>query len=190
MFLKGERCYTTKCAIERRNSPPGQHGERRSKASEYGLRLREKQKLKRLYGILERQLRRYFSAASRKKGITGEYLFKLLETRLDHVVSRMGFAANHNMARQFINHGHFLVNEKPVSIPSYQMKQGDVITVKAGSREIPQIKEAIEQAKKRGVPNWCEVNFEQFQGTLKSIPSREDINAPVQEQLIVEFYSK
>jgi len=191
LFLKGERCYTPKCAIEKRNIPPGQHGAaRKSKVSNFGLRLREKQKLRSMYGLLEKQFKGYFSKASRQQGVTGEELIKILESRLDHVVSRMGFCANHNMSRQYINHGHFLVNQKSVNIPSCILKEGDVISVKEKSRGIPQIKESMEQAKKRGISSWYQVDWDQYSGVFRRIPSREDVVLPVQEQLVVELYSK
>lgn len=190
LFLKGDRCYTPKCGLERRNTAPGQHGPHSSKLTDYGLRLREKQKLRHFYGIMEKQFANYFNEASKKQGVTGEQLIMLLESRLDHVASRMGFCANHKMSRQYVLHGHFQVNNKSVNIPSYILKEGDVVSVKAASREIPQILEAMEQAKKRGVPRWCEMDWDHFSGVYKFIPTRDDISVPVQEQLIVELYSK
>jgi small subunit ribosomal protein S4 len=190
LFLKGDRCYSAKCAMERRNLPPGQHGTRRSKPTDYGVRLAEKQKLKRIYSVMETQFRRYFANASRKKGITGEELIRILETRLDNVVHRMGFCASRNQGRQYVRHGHFSVNGKPVNIPSYVVKAGDVVTVREKSREVPQIKESMEQSKKRGLVRWVDTDWDQFSSTFKYIPSREEVSLPVQEQLIVELYSR
>jgi len=190
LFLKGDRCFTDKCALERRPYPPGQHGQMRTKKTEYGLLLREKQKLRRIYGVLERQFRRYFAEAERRKGVTGEILLVLLERRLDNVVYRMGFANSRNQARQLVRHGHVLVNGREVNIPSYQVKVGDVIKIKEKSQEIPFIKEALEGIARRGIPSWLEINSERLEGKIKTMPSREEIGIPVQEQLIVEFYSK
>ena len=190
LFLKGERCFTDKCALERRPYPPGQHGQMRTKKTEYGLLLREKQKLKRIYGVLEKQFRRYFAEAERRKGVTGETLLVLLERRLDNVVYRMGFANSRNQARQLVRHGHVMVNGRKVDIPSYQVKVGDVIKIREKSREIPLIKEALEGRARRGVPSWLEVDAERLEGKIKAMPTREEIAIPVQEQLIVEFYSK
>jgi len=190
LFLKGDRCYTDKCAMERRPYPPGQHGQMRRKKTEYALLLREKQKLKRIYGVLENQFRRYFEEAERQKGVTGENLLILLERRLDNVVYRMGFANSRNQARQLVRHGHILVNGKKVDIPSYLVEVGDEISIREKSREIPFIKEAIESIPRRGIPSWLEVDHDHFKGTVKALPTREEIAIPVQEQLIVEFYSK
>ncbi|MCD6320158.1 MAG: 30S ribosomal protein S4 [Candidatus Desulfofervidaceae bacterium] len=190
LFLKGERCFTDKCALERRPYPPGQHGQMRTKKTEYGLLLREKQKLKRIYGVLEKQFRRYFAEAERRKGVTGETLLVLLERRLDNVIYRMGFANSRNQARQLVRHGHVMVNGRKVDIPSYQVKVGDVIKIREKSREIPLIKEALEGRARRGVPSWLEVDAERLEGKIKAMPTREEIAIPVQEQLIVEFYSK
>jgi small subunit ribosomal protein S4 len=191
LFLKGDRCYGEKCAFERRPYPPGQHGQRRGgKVSDYRLQLREKQKVKRIYGLLERQFRRYYYLAERQKGITGTNLLILLECRLDNIVYRMGFAASRDQARQLIRHKHFLVNNHRVNIPSYQVKVGEVIRVREGSREVPPISEAMETVVRRGIPNWIEVGKESLKGTLNSLPNREDLTMPIQEQLIIELYSK
>lgn len=190
LFLKGQRCYTEKCAIERRQYAPGQHGQRRSKPSEYGTQLREKQKVRRLYGLLERQFRCTFQSASRSKGITGENLLQMLERRLDNMVYRLGFASSRPEARQFVLHGHFLVNGKKVTIPSYQVNQGDQILLREKSRQIPQILESLEAVDRRGLPSWLELNKEGFIGRVKALPVREELTLPMQEQLIVELYSK
>lgn len=191
LFLKGERCYGEKCAIERRNVPPGQHGKgRKAKLIGYGLQLREKQRVKRMYGVLERQFRRYFETADRKKGITGETLLQLLESRLDNVVYRLGFATSRPQARQLVRHGHFRVNGKRADIPSYSLRAGDQITVKSKSAKNPAIQYAMEEVKGRGVPEWLELDGEGLTGRLAAIPTREQMNLPVQEQLIVELYSK
>ena len=190
LFLKGERCYTEKCAIEKRNFPPGQHGKtRKAKLAGYGLQLREKQKVKRIYGVLEDQFRRYFEAAERTRGITGVTLLQLLERRLDNVVYRLGLATSRPQARQLVRHGHFLVNGKKVNIPSYSLKAGDVVTVRESSRENVSILHAIEEVKGRGVPEWLTLDG-QMGGKVMSVPTRAQINLPVQEQLIVELYSK
>jgi len=191
LFLKGDRCYSDKCAFERRPYPPGQHGQRRAgKYSDYRLQLREKQKVKRIYGILETQFRGYYRHAERQKGITGTNLLLLLERRLDNVVYRMGFASSRNQARQLVRHNHFLVNGKKVNIPSYLLKPGDVVEVREKSRKVTPIVEAMETVVRRGIPNWIEVEKEKFRGSFKSLPSREDLTMPIQEQLIVELYSK
>lgn len=191
LFLKGDRCYGEKCAFERRPYPPGQHGQRRGgKVSDYKLQLREKQKVKRIYGVLEKQFRRYYYLGERQKGITGTNLLVLLECRLDNVVYRMGLAASRNQARQLIRHNHFLVNNRKVNIPSYQVKVGDEVQVKEGSRKVQAILEAMETVVRRGIPDWIEVEKENFKGMLKSQPNREDLTMPIQEQLIVELYSK
>ena len=190
LFLKGERCYTEKCAIEKRNVPPGQHGRsRRAKVAGYGIQLREKQKVKRTYGVLENQFRRYFEAADRQKGITGQLLLQSLERRLDNVIYRVGFATSRAQARQLVRHGHFLVNGKRVDIPSYSLKSGDTVSIREGSRENPTILHAREEVKGRGIPEW--ISPEGDHGAkVVSMPTREQINLPVQEQLIVELYSK
>ena len=191
LFLKGERCYTEKCAIEKRNMPPGQHGKlRKAKIVGYGLQLREKQKVKRMYGVLERQFRRYFAEAERRKGNTGSNLLTLLESRLDNVVYRLGLATSRPQARQLVRHGHFLVNGKKVDIPSYSVKAGDVIGVLGRSTENPTIQHALEEVKGRGVPEWLSFDAGSMIGRISSLPTREQINLPVQEQLIVELYSK
>ena len=191
LFLKGERCYTEKCAIEKRNLPPGQHGKlRKAKVVGYGLQLREKQKVKRIYGVLENQFRRYFEMADRTRGITGETLLQLLERRLDNVLYRLGLATSRAQARQLARHGHFTVNGRKVDIPSYQVKPGDVIGVRASSAENPAIQHALEEVKGRGVPEWLSFDSGTMSGRIASLPTREQINLPVQEQLIVELYSK
>lgn len=190
LFLKGERCYTDKCAIERRNYPPGQHGQARQKFSAYSVQLREKQKVKRMYGLLENQFRRTFSMAEKVKGITGEALLVLLERRLDNVAYRLGFAASRADARMLVRHGHILVNNKKVSIPSYYVRAGDVISVKEKSRQMTRVLSALEASQRRGVPEWAEVDREAFTGKVKVLPSRSDITAPINEKLIVELYSK
>ena len=189
LFLKGERCYTEKCAIEKRNFPPGQHGKtRKQKLAGYGVQLREKQKVKRIYGVLEDQFRRYFEAADRTRGITGETLLQLLERRFDNVIYRLGLATSRPQARQLVRHGHFLINGKKVDIPSYSLRAGDVVTVKATSEKNVTILHAMEEVKGRGVPAW--LTFDGSSGKVMSLPTREQINLPVQEQLIVELYSK
>jgi small subunit ribosomal protein S4 len=191
LFLKGERCYTEKCAIEKRNLPPGQHGKlRKAKVVGYGLQLREKQKVKRIYGVLENQFRRYFEMADRTRGITGETLLQLLERRLDNVLYRLGLATSRAQARQLARHGHFTVNGRKVDIPSYQVKPGDVVGVRASSAENPAIQHALEEVKGRGVPEWLSFDSGTMSGRIASLPTREQINLPVQEQLIVELYSK
>jgi small subunit ribosomal protein S4 len=191
LFLKGDRCYGDKCAFERRPYPPGMHGQGRGgKFSDYQLQLREKQKVKRLYGVLERQFRRYYEAAEKQKGITGSNLLTMLECRVDNTVYRMGFASSRNQARQLIKHNHFLVNDKKVNIPSYQLKVGDVIEVRENKRKVPIVLEAMETVVRRGFPNWIEVDKDNFKGTLKALPSRGDLTIPIQENLIVELYSK
>jgi small subunit ribosomal protein S4 len=190
LFLKGERCYTDKCAIERRNYPPGQHGQRRPKFSAYSIQLREKQKVKRMYGLLESQFRRTFARASRVKGITGETLLVLLERRLDNVTYRLGFASSRADARMLVRHGHILVNGKRVTIPSYSIREGDVISVQEGSRQMGRVVSALEGSQRRGVPDWAEVDREAFSGKIKILPTRSDITAPINEKLIVELYSK
>ena len=190
LFLKGERCYTDKCAIERRNYPPGQHGQARKKFSDYGAQLREKQKVRRLYGVLENQFRNIFKEADRRKGITGETLLALLERRLDNTVYRLGFANSRNEARQLVRHNHLLVNQSKVNIPSYLVKPGDIIEVREKSKKIVHILEALEGVARRGVPQWLELDKEQLKGNVKGLPTREGITIPIQEKLIVELYSK
>lgn len=190
LFLKGDRCFSLKCAIEKRNYPPGDHGQRRSKPSEFGLQLREKQKMKRIYGIHETQFRNYFKMAERQKGITGENLVRLLEQRLDNVVNRLGFGASRAQARMLIVHGHLRVNDRRVTIPAYLVRAGDVVAVAPASRDREAIKIALEGAKKRRVPSWLELDAANFTGTVRSLPSKEEMAIPVQEQLVVALYSK
>jgi small subunit ribosomal protein S4 len=191
LFLKGERCYTDKCAIEKRNVPPGQHGRaRKAKMAGYGVQLREKQKVKRTYGVLESQFRRYFEAADRQKGVTGELLLQMLERRLDNVVYRLGFATSRAQGRQLVRHGHFLVNGKKVDIPSFSVRSGDQIAIRSGSAQNPTIVHAMEEVKGRGIPEWLNFDAAALAGRISQLPTREQINLPVQEQLIVELYSK
>lgn len=190
LFLKGERCYTDKCAIKRRSYPPGQHGQGRIKVSDYGVQLREKQKVRRIYGILENQFRGYFESADRMKGVTGENLLFLLERRLDNVVYRLGFATSRDEARQLVRHSHFTLNGRKANIPSIQVKAGDVIQLREKSRKITVITESLEAVVRRGIPQWLELDKDAFKGTVKTSPVREDITMPIQEQLIVELYSK
>lgn len=190
MYLKGDRCYTDKCAIERRPYPPGQHGQGRIKFSEYGVQLREKQKVKRIYGLMEGQFRLYYDRANRKKGKTGENLLQALELRLDNVAFRMGFADTRASARQLVRHAHVTVNGKKVNIPSYQVRVGDVIAIREKSRKVVRIGESLEAVDRRGFPSWVEVDKKEFAGTVKGLPVREELTLPIQEQLIVELYSK
>ena len=191
LFLKGERCYMEKCAIEKRNVPPGQQGKaRKAKLMGYGLQLREKQKVKRTYGVLENQFRRYFESADRQRGITGETLLQLLERRFDNVIYRLGLATSRPQARQLVRHGHFFVNERKVTIPSYSLGVGDTVTVHKNSAKKVSIQHAIEEVKGRGIPDWLAFDGEKLSGKVSSLPTREQINLPVQEQLIVELYSK
>lgn len=190
LFLKGERCYTDKCAIERRNYPPGQHGQGRVKFSEYSLQLREKQKLKRMYRLLESQFRRLFDKADRAKGITGESLMILLERRFDNMIYRLGFANSRAEARQLVRHGHFLVNGRKVDIPSALLKIGDVVTVRERSQKVVRIQEALELSQRRGVPEWLEVDRQNFTGRIRALPARTDLTMPINEKLVVELYSK
>lgn len=190
LFLKGDRCFSDKCSFDRRGYPPGQHGQRRGKLSDYGIQLREKQKVRRLYGISEKQFRILFRKADRQKGITGTNLLRLLETRLDNTVFRMGFVNSRNQGRHFVRHNHFLVNGEKVNIPSYQVKKGDVIEVKEKSRTIQAIKDSLDAIVRRGIPQWLEIKKEDFKGEVVGVFVREDITLPVQEQLIVELYSK
>lgn len=190
LFLKGTRCFTEKCAIERRSYAPGQHGQDRPRLSEYQMQLREKQKLKRIYGLLERQFRQYFFKAGRKKGITGENLLQILEQRIDNVVYKLGFASSRAEARQFVNHGHFLVNGKHVNIPSYITKLEDVVEVKPSSRSMTRIQASLSAVDGRGIPSWLELDKEQYRGRVKALPTKEDSALPVNEQLVVELYSR
>jgi len=176
--------------VERRNYPPGQHGQSRAKHTDYGVQLREKQKVRRIYGILEKQFRNYVHLAERKRGVTGENLLLLLESRLDNMVFRMGFASSRSQARQLVNHGHFLVNGKKVDIASFRTKPGDVIMVKEASRTVTSIEESVKTVTRRGIPEWLEVSVADFSGTIKGVPTREDLPPTVREQLIIEFYSK
>ena len=190
LFLKGERCYGSKCAMERRSYAPGQHGQNRKKASNYGLQLREKQKAKRFYGLQETQFRNYFEKAAAKKGITGENLLVMLETRMDNTVFRMGFASSRKEARQLVMHGHFTLNGKKVDIPSQAVKAGDVIELTEKAKSLTRYKEIAEVTGGRLVPEWLDGNLENFKGTVKNLPTREMIDVPVDEMLIVELYSK
>ena len=190
LFLKGERCLSDKCAFERRSYGPGQHGQRHRKQTEYGLRLREKQKVKRIYGLLEKQFRNYYHRAARQKGITGENLLRLLERRLDNVVYRLGLAHSRKQARQLVRHNHLLVNGRRVNIPSYIVDKGDKVAVKEKSRRLEAFLTALERVDARGVPAWLEIDREQARGVVLSLPAREDIDQDIQEQLIIELYSK
>jgi small subunit ribosomal protein S4 len=190
LYLKGDRCYSSKCALDRRGYAPGQHGQMRRKLSEYGLQLREKQKARRIYGILEKQFRNYFEKAAAQKGVTGENLLRLLETRIDNVVYRMGFAASRPQARQLVRYGHVEVNGKRVTIPSYQVKVKDIVAIRENSRSLPFFKEIAEQGAAKVAPAWVSVNYDTLTGEIISLPKREDIDVPIQEHLIVELYSK
>lgn len=191
LFLKGERCFKPSCAIEKRNFPPGQHGhDRKAKIVGYGLQLREKQKVKRMYGVLENQFRAYFEKAARRKGVTGEELLSQLERRLDNVIVRLGFASTHNQARQLVRHGHIQVNGKKVNVPSFQVNIGHEISVKEKTKKNVQVLSSIGLSSGRGTPHWLEVNADAATGRVLSLPKREDINLPIQERMIVELYSK
>jgi small subunit ribosomal protein S4 len=190
LFLKGDRCMTEKCAIERRGYPPGQHGQGRIKFSEYGIQLREKQKIKRIYGLLERQFRSLFHKADSAKGITGNNLLVSLERRLDNVAYRAGFAGSRADARQLVRHGHFVVNGKRVNIPSFQIGKGDVLEVHEKSRGVTRIAAALEGVKRREIPQWLELDATQFKARVRDLPARDDVTAPMQERLVVELYSK
>ena len=190
LFFKGIRCSSEKCAIERRNYNPGEHAQKRGKLSDYGVRLREKQQARRMYGVLERQFRNYYDKAARKRGITGEVLLTFLEARLDNMVYRMGFAPTHAAARQMVNHGHFKVNGKKVDIPSYQCKPGQVIEVKEKSKKLDAILGSVKMAQEKGLPSWISLDANNLKGTVNHLPTREEMNLPIQEQLIVELYSK
>ena len=190
LFLKGSRCYSDKCSISRRNYAPGQHGQKRAKLSEYGTQLREKQKTKSYYGVGEKQFRKYFEMASNKKGVTGENLLQILESRLDNVVYRLGFGTSRAQARQFVNHGLFAVNGKRVDIASYLVKAGDEISVREIKKDNPTIKANVEENKARPVPEWLEKNSETLSGKVVRLASREDVDIPIEEHLIVELYSK
>ena len=191
LFLKGDRCHTDKCAVERRAYAPGQHGQGRIKVSDYGTQLREKQRIKRTYGLLEKQFRSYFVEADRLKGVTGENLLILLERRLDSIVYRTGFATSRNEARLLVRQGHFLVNGRKVNIPSFQVRVGDIVELREKSRQIARVNEALDGVMRRGVPSWVELDRAAFKGSLKTLPVRDEMTTPVfQEHLIVELYSK
>jgi small subunit ribosomal protein S4 len=190
LFLKGDRCYTEKCAAERRKYPPGQHGQRRKKFSDYALQLREKQKAKETYGVLEKQFKIYYYQAEKKEGVTGSNLLQLLERRLDNVVYRMGLASNRRQARQLVLHGHITVNEKKVNIPSCLIRVNDIVSIKEASKKLVVVEENISKIEHRGLPGWVEMDVSNLKGRVLHYPSREEIELPVQEQLIIELYSK
>ena len=191
LFLKGDRCYTDKCALERRNYAPGQHGQRRTKVSDYGTQLREKQKVKRTYGLQEKQFRLYFAKADRMKGVTGENLLILLERRLDSAIYRLGFSVSRAQARTLVRHGHFQVNGQKVNIPSYLVRPNDIVTLREKSREVACINESLDSVMRRGLPSWVELERDAFKGVIKTLPVRSELTMPeFQEQLIVELYSK
>ncbi len=191
LFLKGDRCYSDKCAFDRRSYPPGQHGERRGrKASDYGIQLREKQKIKRIYGLSEKQFHLFFERADHQKGITGTNLLVALERRLDNVVYRLGFANSRTQARQLVQHSHFTVNGRKVNIPSFQVKVGDAVEVRERSRKIQLIQDSLDAVVRRGIPQWLDLEKDNLKGKIKSLPVREDLTMPMQEQLVVELYSK
>ncbi len=190
LFLKAERCYTAKCAFERRAYPPGDHGQRRIKITEYGTQLREKQKVRRIYGVLERQFRKYFKEADRRKGITGENLLQILEARLDSVVCRLGFAMSRAEARQMVRHGHISVDGRKVNIPSFLVRPGNVIAIREKSKSMLRVKEIAETVERQGVAEWLQVDREKFTGTVLRMPARDEIDIPVQEHLITEWYSR
>ena len=190
LFLKGDRCFSDKCAVERRNYPPGQHAQSRPKPTDYGTQLREKQKVRRIYGVLEKQFRKYARLAEKKKGVTGENLLLLLETRLDNIVYRIGFASSRVQARQLVNHGHVLVNGRKVTVASFQVKPGAVVEITGESRSIGNIEESLKTTIRRGVPTWLDVEADNFKGTMKEVPTREELPPNIREQLIVEYYSR
>ncbi|RBP67428.1 SSU ribosomal protein S4P [Alkalibaculum bacchi] len=190
LYLKGDRCYTNKCAIDRRGYAPGQHGQRKHKQTEYGMQLREKQKAKRIYGVLESQFRKYYDMAVKKKGVTGNNLLQILETRLDNVVYRLGFAASRKEARQLVLHEHFTVNGKKVNIPSYLIEVGDVIQLKDKSKKSDKFKAVVESTSSKIVPKWLEVDVDKFEGKVIALPEREDIDLEIEDHLIVELYSR
>lgn len=192
LYLKGDKCYSRKCPVERRAYPPGQHGQGRTqrKLSDYGIQLREKQKMRRIYGVRETQFRLYVKEATRRTGVTGENLLAILETRLDNVVYRLGLATSRDQARQFVNHGHILVNGKRVDIPSYQVRPNEMIEVKEDARKIPPLVASVQASGGRAMPSWLSFDANQFKGTIVSAPTRDDIDTDVQESLIVEFYSR
>jgi small subunit ribosomal protein S4 len=191
LFLKGDRCYSDKCAFDRRSYPPGQHGERRGrKMSDYGIQLREKQKIKRIYGLSEKQFHLFFERAERRKGITGTNLLVALESRLDNIVYRLGFANSRTQARQMVQHSHFLINGKKVNIPSYPVKVGDAVEVRERSKKIQNIQDSLDAVVRRGIPAWLDLEKDNLKGIVKGMPVREDLTMPMQEQLVVELYSK
>jgi small subunit ribosomal protein S4 len=190
LFLKGDRCFTEKCGVDRRAYPPGQHGQARGRVSDYGLQLREKQKVKRMYGLGEAQFRVTMGAAARMRGRTGENMLVLLERRLDNVVFRLGFATSRAEARQLVRHGHFSVNGRAVDVPSFKVKPGARVVLREGSRQIQRVADALEALERRSVPGWLELDKERFEGVVKALPTREDVTMPIQEQLIVELYSR
>lgn len=190
LYLKGDRCYTNKCAIERRPYAPGQHGRRRIKLSDYGLQLREKQKARRIYGVLERQFRKYYEEAARKRGVTGEVLLQILESRLDNVVYRLGFADSRAQARQIVRHGHVAVNGKKVNIPSYRVSEGDVVSIREKSKDSPLFKEIAAKLEDHTVLEWLELDVQNLSGRVVRLPRRDEIDIPVEEHLIVERYSR
>jgi small subunit ribosomal protein S4 len=190
LYLKGDRCYSDKCAVERRNFPPGQHGQGRGKFSDYGLQLREKQRIKRMYGLLEKQFKTYFKEADRQKGVTGTNFLVLLERRLDNTVYRLGFANSRDQARQIVRHKHILVNGKKVDIPSFLLRPGDTISIVEDSKNLACINDALEALPRRGLGPWLELDKTKYEGIFRTFPTREEMNLPVQEQLVVEFYSK
>lgn len=190
LYLKGDRCYSDKCSVIKHAYPPGEHGQGRQKFSEYGLQLREKQKARRFYGVMERQFKRYFKEADRRKGVTGEMLLQLLESRLDNVVCRLGLARSRAEARQLVNHGHFQVNGRKVDIPSYLVKPGDVVAVREIRRSKPVFKQIVEAREKQGIIEWLEVDHEKLEGRVIRLPQRDEIDTPVSEHLIVELYSR
>jgi small subunit ribosomal protein S4 len=190
LFLKGDRCYTDKCSFERRGYPPGQHGQGRIKFSEYGLQLREKQKIKRMYGLMESQFRSLFEKAERSKGVTGSNLLSMLERRLDNVAYRTGFANSRNEARHLVRHGHFIVNGRKVNIPSFLVNKGDVVEVREKSKSVTRIAGALEAVRRREIPQWLELDSAGMKSRVRDLPSRDDVTAPMQERLVVELYSK
>lgn len=190
LFLKGDRCYTEKCSFERRSYPPGQHGQGRIKFSEYGVQLREKQKIKRMYGLMEDQFKLTFERAERAKGITGSNLLSMLERRLDNVAYRTGFANSRTEARQLVRHGHFTVNGKKVNLPGFTVKKGDVLEVSQTSRNVTRIQGALESVKRREIPQWLELDSNAFRARIRDLPTRDDVTAPMEERLVVELYSK
>ena len=190
LYLKGDRCYSDKCAVERRSYPPGQHGQGRSKTSDYGLQLREKQKVKRMYGLAEKQFKLTYKRAAGMKGVTGHNLLMLLETRLDNVAYRLGFGSSRNQARQLVRHGHLTINGRAVDVPSAKVKVGDVVAVQEKSKEVQLVKDAVEAVARRTVPAWLELDLKEMSGQVKALPTREELTMPMQEQLIVELYSR